>query len=112
MAHTGKVFVFVSRTSIDVHTNAREMTGQGLCRDTHTIGKGGDLIEFYRVLGESVSRKEYVCMGTNTRRKRTFSSATVDANLLECLDDAVHILDAARRAAGRNIITITVDVGW
>ena len=38
-------------------------------------------------------------------KERTFSSATVDANLLACLDEAVHNFDAARRAAGRNIIT-------
>jgi hypothetical protein len=41
--------------------------------------------------------------------ERTFSSATVDANLFEeWLDDAVHIRDAARRAAGRSIIMVDV----
>lgn len=36
--------------------------------------------------------------------KGTFSSATVEASLLECLDEAVSIRDATRRAAGRNNI--------
>lgn len=43
MAYTGQVFVFISRASIDVYTDAREMTRQGLGSDSDAIREGREL---------------------------------------------------------------------
>lgn len=50
MAHPDQVFIFVSRTGIDVYTNTGEMTWQGLGGDAKAIGKGRELREFDRIL--------------------------------------------------------------
>lgn len=56
MADPGEVFVFVSRTSIDVDANTRKMARQSFCSNSDAIGKGSDLIELRRILNANVSR--------------------------------------------------------
>jgi hypothetical protein len=59
MAHAGEVFVLVAGPGIDVYTDAREMTRQGLCCDSDAIREGGYLVKFDRILS-IVSRMKTV----------------------------------------------------
>jgi hypothetical protein len=102
MAHTGEIFILVSRACIDINTDAREVTWQSLCCNSNAIGEGGDLVEFNRVL-KIVSRMKDA--GT-TRLKYTLSCDTKDANRREFLGADFISRDTARVVVGRNILKV------
>lgn len=52
MAHAAQRIVFVSRASIDVDTNAREVTWKSLGGHADAIRESSDLIELDGILGE------------------------------------------------------------
>lgn len=74
MTNAPQRVVFVSRTAIDVDSNAGEVARKSLGGNTDAIRKGGDLVELYRVL-----HKLAKCVWVSVW-KLTFSSATTVAS--------------------------------
>jgi hypothetical protein len=52
MADAPKIRIFVSRTSIDIHSDPREMTWKSLGGNSNAIWQGTDLVEFRRILNQ------------------------------------------------------------
>ena len=50
MAHATEALILISRSSIDIDTDAGEGPGKGLCGHTNAIWKFGNLIKFCRIL--------------------------------------------------------------
>jgi hypothetical protein len=87
VAHTGEVFILVSRARIDIDTDAGEVAWQSLCCDSYAIGEGGDLVEFNGVLGRISMTKEAVDTGVDgpflqIPRMRTAGSSSEQSSII------------------------------
>lgn len=77
MAHSLQRLVLVSRSGVDVDSNARKVAGKSLGCDAEAIGKGCDFVEFDRIL-YLLSVDDLIAI----LRIQTFSSATTVARPL------------------------------
>ena len=102
MAHSRELFILEARAGFNVNADTSKGTSERFGHNAHAVGKSGDFVQVDRILKvwSQFCGGGVACASSGL----TLSSATADAKDLAFLGELLSSFDAARVAAGRNMV--------